>query len=226
MTRDENTGIRAVLRVAALVLAGSLVGCVRATTVRIATVTPAFATTAIGVAPPSVPIAALPATVVHASPGDVWIDGHWLFRDGQYAWVEGRYIAGRRGLTLVQPSWIATSAGYVYQPAHWEDAHGVIESTVVEPGDTTTHASAATAHGDRVAMAASAHGTGALAPHQTVPFGIASWGGARYGGWRGGVGGGFGGFGSGTSSGTGGLRSGGFSSHFAGSVGTGHFAGR
>lgn len=224
MTSERNRGIRGLL-VVLMLSAGSLVGCVHDTTVRIATVTPAFATTAIGVAPPSL-VSELPPEHAHVSPGDVWIDGHWLFRDGQYAWVAGRYIAGRRGLTLVQPSWLATSAGYVYQPAHWEDDHGVIESTVVEPGDTTTHASAATAYGDRVAVAASAHGApSATSPHRSVQFGMASWGG-RYG--RGFAGSRFGGFGTGSSSfgGGGGLRSGGFSSHFAGSVGSGHFAGR
>lgn len=69
-------------------------------------------------APPTVKVETKPA-----SPGEgyMWIPGYWEYRNGEYAWVDGRWERPpAEEMVWVPGQWVDTGAGYVYVSGHWD----------------------------------------------------------------------------------------------------------
>ena len=81
---------------------------------------------------------AVPAVVVTEAPpppraesapapraGRVWVEGHYRWRDGQYAWVQGHWQNARRGMTWEQAHWQQRPNGeWVFVEGHWRRGGG------------------------------------------------------------------------------------------------------
>ena len=52
-------------------------------------------------------------------PGYVWVEGDWIYTNGNYNWHEGYWSAPRRGRTWVAGSWEQGRRGYVWRKGHW-----------------------------------------------------------------------------------------------------------
>jgi hypothetical protein len=49
-----------------------------------------------------------------------WAPGHWAWRNGQYVWVEGRFLRERRGMHGVGDRWVQRPNGrWEYVAGHW-----------------------------------------------------------------------------------------------------------
>ena len=52
--------------------------------------------------------------------GRVWVEGHYVYRDGQYAWVRGHWQNARRGMVWEQAHWQQRPNGeWVFVEGHW-----------------------------------------------------------------------------------------------------------
>lgn len=62
-----------------------------------------------------------PAYVRPNSPGAgyVWIEGDWVYTNGNYNWHEGYWSAPRRGRSWVAGSWEQGRRGYTWRRGHW-----------------------------------------------------------------------------------------------------------
>lgn len=50
-----------------------------------------------------------------------WAPGHWVWRNGQYRWVEGRFIRERHGMHWVPERWVQRPNGrWEMVAGHWE----------------------------------------------------------------------------------------------------------
>ena len=49
-----------------------------------------------------------------------WAPGHYVYRHGQYAWVEGHFIRERRGMHWVADRWVERNGRWVMVAGHWE----------------------------------------------------------------------------------------------------------
>ena len=49
-----------------------------------------------------------------------WAPGHYVFRNGQYVWVEGHFIRERRGMHWVADRWVERNGRWVMVAGHWE----------------------------------------------------------------------------------------------------------
>ncbi|MEJ6022901.1 hypothetical protein [Ramlibacter sp. PS4R-6] len=53
-----------------------------------------------------------------------WAPGHWAWRNGQYVWVEGRFLRERRGMHWVGDRWVQRPNGrWELVAGHWERGH-------------------------------------------------------------------------------------------------------
>jgi hypothetical protein len=51
----------------------------------------------------------------------VWIQGYWMYRNGNWAWVPGHWeVRPRLNAAWVPGHWDQTSRGYAWNPGHWE----------------------------------------------------------------------------------------------------------
>lgn len=66
--------------------------------------------------PPALQVETVPAPVA----GQVWIPGHYDYRDGQYVWMSGRYEPAREGYVYVAPRY---DSGKYYIGRWDEDEH-------------------------------------------------------------------------------------------------------
>ena len=74
-------------------------------------------TAIVSVAPPAPRIEVVPAQ----RHGHVWAPGHYEWRGGQYAWVEGHWLAERRGYEYREPRWVQRGNGeWVLVGGNWE----------------------------------------------------------------------------------------------------------
>lgn len=69
----------------------------------------------INAAPPAPRHEAVPP----ARRGQVWVRGHWEWRDGRHVWVQGRHVAQRRGYAYRPARWVRTGNHWHYRPAQW-----------------------------------------------------------------------------------------------------------
>lgn len=53
-------------------------------------------------------------------PGAYWIQGAWTPRGNQYVWVDGYWAAPREGYVYTDGSWDWRGNGYVWSPGVWE----------------------------------------------------------------------------------------------------------
>ena len=60
----------------------------------------------VGIAPPPLRVEVVPAPRA----GNVWVAGHWGWRDGRHVWIEGH--------------WIKERTGYHWNSAHWDQRNG------------------------------------------------------------------------------------------------------
>ena len=52
--------------------------------------------------------------------GYEWAPGHWAYRNGQYVWVEGRFLRERRGMHWVPERWVQRPNGrWELVAGHW-----------------------------------------------------------------------------------------------------------
>lgn len=99
-----------------------------------------LAATAITVAAISVALSNPPPMAVeveydpYARPGNVWVNGHYAYLDGEWVWQPGYWQPERVGYVWVQGSWaqqgdqyvwvdgawVAQRAGYVYIDGYWD----------------------------------------------------------------------------------------------------------
>ena len=49
-----------------------------------------------------------------------WAPGHWAYRNGQYVWVEGRFLRERRGMHWVPEQWVQRRGHWELVAGHWE----------------------------------------------------------------------------------------------------------
>jgi len=74
-------------------------------------------TAIVSVAAPSSRIEVVPAQ----RPGHVWAPGHYEWRGGQYAWVEGHWLAERHGYEYREPRWVQRGNGeWMMVGGNWE----------------------------------------------------------------------------------------------------------
>ena len=70
--------------------------------------------------PPAPQVETIPPapTVV---PGMVWQEGAWNYRNGNWVWVPGSYVARPQGFSVWQPGqWVQQPDGrYYWNPGHW-----------------------------------------------------------------------------------------------------------
>ena len=53
-------------------------------------------------------------------PGQVWVRGHWEWRDGKHEWVSGHYVPERRGYRYRDDRWVMHDEGkWTYQRGGW-----------------------------------------------------------------------------------------------------------
>ncbi|MRD48213.1 YXWGXW repeat-containing protein [Caenimonas koreensis] len=52
--------------------------------------------------------------------GHEWAPGHYVWRNGQYRWVEGRFVRERRGMHWVPDNWVERNGRWVMVAGHWE----------------------------------------------------------------------------------------------------------
>jgi hypothetical protein len=52
--------------------------------------------------------------------GYEWAPGHWVWRNGEHRWVEGRYIRERRGMHWVADRWVERNGRWELVAGHWE----------------------------------------------------------------------------------------------------------
>jgi hypothetical protein len=64
-------------------------------------------TAIVSVAPPPARVEVVPAQ----RPGHVWAPGHYEWRGGQYAWIEGHWLAERQGYEYREPRWVQRGNG-------------------------------------------------------------------------------------------------------------------
>jgi hypothetical protein len=77
----------------------------------------AQAYTAIVAAPPTARYEAVPAPRA----GMVWAPGHYEWRGGEYAWVEGRWMRDRPGYEYREPRWVQRANGeWILVGNNWE----------------------------------------------------------------------------------------------------------
>ena len=52
--------------------------------------------------------------------GQVWVPGHWEWRDGKHEWVPGRYVAERKGYRYERDRWVTRDDNrWAYQRGGW-----------------------------------------------------------------------------------------------------------
>jgi hypothetical protein len=77
----------------------------------------AQAYTAIVAAPPTARYEAVPTP----RSGMVWAPGHYEWRGGEYAWVEGRWMRDRPGYEYREPRWVQRANGeWILVGNNWE----------------------------------------------------------------------------------------------------------
>ena len=67
-------------------------------------------------APPAPQVEVIPAP----RPNKVWVEGHYAWRNGQYAWVRGHWMGERRGQHWEQAKWVQRPNGeWFFREGHW-----------------------------------------------------------------------------------------------------------
>ena len=105
----------AIASLAAVVLGGSITGCV--VRARPAAVVVAPAPIVVARPPPPVRVEAVPP-----APGDmyVWLPGHWRWDGREYQWDAGHYEARpARAAVWIPDEWVARRGQWVLRPGHW-----------------------------------------------------------------------------------------------------------
>jgi len=80
---------------------------------------------------------AVPAVVVDVAPpapraevvpapraGRVWVEGHYQWRGGEYAWVPGHWMGARNGMHWEQARWEQRDGQWVFMEGHWARGGG------------------------------------------------------------------------------------------------------
>src|SRR5262245_41748004 len=73
--------------------------------------------------------------VVEARPGFIWVEGRWARSAGDWAWVDGYWVAERPGYFFVQGSWVRDGSRWRYRSGEWH-ARAVVD---VHPGKARGH---------------------------------------------------------------------------------------
>ena len=55
--------------------------------------------------------------------GMEWAPGHWAWRHGEYAWVEGHWMRERRGMHWVPERWVERNGHWEMVAGHWDRGH-------------------------------------------------------------------------------------------------------
>jgi hypothetical protein len=58
-------------------------------------------------------------TVPAPRAGRTWVEGHWAYRDGEYAWVPGHWMTARRNMEWVQGHWVQRDGEWAWVEGHW-----------------------------------------------------------------------------------------------------------
>lgn len=53
------------------------------------------------------------------SASHIWVEGDWVYTNGNYAWHEGYWAAPRRGRVWVAGNWEQGRRGYYWRAGHW-----------------------------------------------------------------------------------------------------------
>lgn len=77
--------------------------------------TPASAQIYVQVAPPPPRYEAVPVM----RPGQVWVPGHWEWRNNRHVWLAGYYTRARPGYVYSQPVWEQRGDRWSYRPGAW-----------------------------------------------------------------------------------------------------------
>lgn len=57
-------------------------------------------------------------------PGQVWIDGHYIWDGGRYVWRDGYYVRARPGYTYVPGRWRRHGNGHIWVSGQWRASRG------------------------------------------------------------------------------------------------------
>ncbi len=66
--------------------------------------------------PPQTVVVEQPSVVC---PQGIWVEGHWTYGDGDYAWVDGHCVVERVNYVFVQPRWDYYSSVWWYVPGYY-----------------------------------------------------------------------------------------------------------
>lgn len=50
----------------------------------------------------------------------VWIEGEWVYKHGQYQYINGFWAQPKHGFIYIPGFWKRKRAGYVWIPGHWK----------------------------------------------------------------------------------------------------------
>lgn len=70
--------------------------------------------------PPPPRVETIPAPVA----GRAWVEGHWVWRDGDYVWRPGHWVTARRDMVWVQGHWVERDGEWTYVEGHWRRGRG------------------------------------------------------------------------------------------------------
>ena len=97
--------------------------------------TSAAAAIYVTVAPPESRVENVPAP----RHGNVWVAGHYEYRNHKYHWVKGTWVKERHGYTYHQPKWEERDGRWAYEHRGWQrgdrDGDGVPNSRDRRPDD-------------------------------------------------------------------------------------------
>ena len=74
-----------------------------------------------------------------ARPGQVWVPGAWVWKNGKHEWVAGRYVAERKGYRYAPDRWVMhDNDKWTYQRGGWNrdsDHDGVPDRLDARPNN-------------------------------------------------------------------------------------------
>lgn len=77
--------------------------------------TPASAAVGVQYAPPLSYTESVPA----ARRGQIWVAGHWEWRNDHHQWVKGAWLARRAGWQYHHPKWVERSGAWYMEGGNW-----------------------------------------------------------------------------------------------------------